>query len=120
MHAALVERRCSCIRRLGGRRSREVQFTRFLRNPSVTAEEMVRHAVKLTAERVAGRDILVAQDTSELTLGGQRARADGYGPVGKGGNLGGLLLHASLAIEVSTSREATIIRSASASMITTM
>jgi hypothetical protein len=100
LHAALVERRCSCIRRLGGRRSREVQFTRFLRNPSVTAEEMVRHTVKLTAERVAGRDIVVAQDTSELALGGQRARANGYGPVGKGGNLGGLLLHVGLALEV--------------------
>lgn len=100
MHAALVERPGSCIRRLGGRRSREMQFTRFLRNPSVTTEEMVGHAVKLTAERVAGRDIVVAQDTSELALGGRRARANGYGPVGKGGALGGLLLHAALAVEV--------------------
>jgi hypothetical protein len=52
------------------------------------------------AGRVAGRDIVVIQDTSELALGGQRARASGYGPVGKGGALGGLLLHAALAIEV--------------------
>jgi hypothetical protein len=100
LHAALVERPCSCIRRLGGRRAREVQFTRFLRNRSVTAEEMVSHAVRLTAERVTGRDIVVVQDTSGLALGGRRARADGYGPVGKGGALGGLLLHAALAIEV--------------------
>lgn len=40
------------------------------------------------------------QDTSELVLGGRRARAAGYGPVGKGGALGGLLLHPVLAVEV--------------------
>jgi hypothetical protein len=77
-----------------------MRFTRFLRNHSVTAEEMVRHAAKGTAARVAGRDIVVVQDTSELALGGRRARASGYGPVGKGGGLGGLLLHAALAIEI--------------------
>jgi hypothetical protein len=77
-----------------------MRFTRFLRNHSVTAEEMVCHAAKGTAARVAGRDIVVVQDTSELALGGRRARASGYGPVGKGGGLGGLLLHAALAIEI--------------------
>ncbi len=100
MHTALVERPCCCIRRLAGWRAREVRFTRFLRNKSVTAEEMVCHAVKGTAARVAGRDIVVVQDTSELALGGRRARANGYGPVGKGGGLGGLLLHAALALEI--------------------
>jgi hypothetical protein len=76
-----------------------VRFTRFLRNHSVTAEEMVRHAATGTAARVAGRDIVVIQDTSELTLGGRRARNNGYGPVGKGGALGGLLLHAAVVLE---------------------
>src|SRR6202040_2471620 len=74
-------------------------FTRFLRNPAVTAGEMVSHAGDGTAGRVAGRDIVVAQDTSELALGGRRARANGYGPVGKGGALGGLLLHGALVLE---------------------
>ena len=60
------------------------------------------HAVTGTAGRVAGRDIVVVHDTSELALGGRRARASGYGPVGKGGALGGLLLHAGLALEVGT------------------
>jgi hypothetical protein len=77
-----------------------MQFTRFLRNRAVTTEEMICHAVERTAARVAGRDIVVVQDTSELALGGRRARANGYGPVGKGGALGGLVLHAALAIEV--------------------
>jgi hypothetical protein len=77
-----------------------VRFTRFLRNHAVTAEEMVCHAATVTAARVAGRDIVVIQDTSELTLGGRRARDNGYGPVGKGGAVGGLLLHAALVLEV--------------------
>jgi hypothetical protein len=68
----------------------------------VTADEMVCHAATGTAARVAGRDIVVTQDTSELALGGRRARASGYGPVGKGGALGGVLLHAAVALEAGT------------------
>jgi hypothetical protein len=77
-----------------------MRFTRFLRNPAVTVEEMVCHAGDGTAARAAGRDIVVVQDTSELVLGGRRSRASGYGPVGKGGALGGLLLHAAVALEI--------------------
>ena len=99
-HAALVERPCSCVRRLAGQRSQEVRFSRFLRNERVTATEMICHAVEGTAARVAGRDIVVVQDTSELAVGGRWARDNGYGPIGKGGGLRGLLLHAALAVEV--------------------
>jgi hypothetical protein len=102
LHAALVSRPGSCIRRLAGTRAREIQFTRFLRNGSVTATEMVAHAAERTAARAAGRDIVVIQDTSELALGGRRAKANGYGPVGKGGALRGLLLHAVLAVDAGT------------------
>src|SRR5258708_2283751 len=82
LHAALVERPCSRIRRLAGCRAQEMRFTRFLRNAAVTADEMVCHAVGGTAARGAGRHIVVAQDTSELALGGRRLRANGYLPVG--------------------------------------
>jgi hypothetical protein len=44
---------------------------------------------------------VVVQDTSELSLGGRRAKANGYGPIGKGGALRGLLLHATLAVDAS-------------------
>jgi DDE family transposase len=98
----LVARPCSCIRRLAGTRAREIQFTRFLRNHSVSAAEMACHAAERTAVQAAGRDVVVIQDTSELALGGQRAKKNGYGPVGKGGNLRGLLLHAVLAADAST------------------
>jgi Transposase DDE domain len=99
LHAALVRRPGSCIRRLAGNRSDEVRFTRFLRNDRVSVAEMASHAASRTAERVAGRDIIVVQDTSELFLGGRRAKANGYGPVGKGGGTRGLLLHAALALD---------------------
>jgi hypothetical protein len=92
-------RPCSRIRRLAGGRAQEVRFTRFLRNDSVSAGEMASHAAAGTAARVAGRDIVVVQDTSELAFGGRRAQANGYGPVGKGGGVRGLLLHAALALE---------------------
>src|SRR5713101_296176 len=75
-HAALVARPCSCIRRLAGTRAREIQFTRFLRNHSVTAAEMACHAGERTAARAAGRDVVVIQDTSELALGGWRVQAN--------------------------------------------
>jgi hypothetical protein len=102
LHEALVKRPCPCVRRLAGCRSKEIQFTRLLRNASVTVGEMAAHAAAGTAGRVDGRDIVVMQDTSELILGGRRARANGYGPVGKGGDLSGLLLHPVLAVESGT------------------
>lgn len=102
MHAALAARPGSCIRRLAGTRAREMQFTRFLRNPSVTAAEIAAHAGQRTAGRAAGRDVVVIQDTSELALGGRRAKANGYGPVGKGGGVRGLLLHAGVAVDAGT------------------
>jgi hypothetical protein len=79
-----------------------MQFTRFLRNGSVTVTEMAATAAEKTAARVAGRDIVAIQDTSELALGGRRARANGFGPVGKGGAVGGLLMHPVLAIDAVT------------------
>jgi hypothetical protein len=68
----------------------------------VTTTEIAAHAAAGTAARVGGREVVAIQDTSELILGGRRARANGYGPVGKGGNLSGLLLHPVLAVEVGT------------------
>jgi hypothetical protein len=79
-----------------------MRFTRFLRNHSVTAGEMAAYAAERTAARAADRDVVVIQDTSELALGGWRAKASGYGPVGKGGPLRGLLLHAVLAVDAGT------------------
>jgi hypothetical protein len=89
LHAALVARPCPCIRRLAGARAREMQFTRFLRNPSVTAREMATHAGERTGAQVAGRDVVVIQDTSELALGGGERRRTAMGRSGKAGPCAG-------------------------------
>src|SRR6185437_10497813 len=101
--ALLVERPGSVIRRIaGGERARQMQITRFLHNPAVTVGEMAATAAARTADRVAGRDVLAIQDSSELVFGGKKARERGFGPIGRGGGTGGLLLHAVLAIDAAT------------------
>lgn len=102
LHAALVQRPGSCIRRLAGDRARQMRFTRFLRNASVTTAEMSAQAGARTAGCVAGREVVAIQDTTELMLGGRGTRANGFGPVGRGGATGGLLLHPVLAVEAET------------------
>ena len=90
----------SCIREIaGGQRRAEVGFARFLRNRAVTIAALSRAAASRTAARVAGRDVLAIQDTSEIILGGAKVRAQGFGPLGKGGNLGGVLLHPVLTVD---------------------
>jgi Transposase DDE domain len=90
----------SCILALAcGQRRGEIGFGRFLRNPAVTVEALSAGAARHTAERVKGRDVLAIQDTSEIILGGKKAQARGYGPVGKGAALGGVLLHPVLAAD---------------------
>jgi hypothetical protein len=79
-----------------------MQFTRLLRNGSVTVPEMAAFAAEKTAARVAGREVVAIQDTTELIFGGRKARANGFGPVGKGGALGGLLLHPVLTVDATT------------------
>jgi hypothetical protein len=97
--AALVERPGPSIRRLAGGRARQMQFSRFLHNQAVTVEEMSASAAARTAGRVAGRDVIAIQDSSELFFGGKTARERGFGPIGRGGATRGLLLHAVLAVD---------------------
>ena len=100
LHRALVNEPGTCIRRLGGgKRSREIRFTRFLRHPAVTSEAIFASAGERTGVLAAGREVLAIQDTSDLILGGAKRRRQGYGPVGKGGAIRGLTLHAVLAVD---------------------
>ena len=100
LHHALVEERGHSIRRLAGSRSREMQFHRFLRNERVSVAEMAATVGARTGERVAGRDVAVIQDTSEIALGGKELAAAGFGPVGRGGATRGVLVHPALAVDV--------------------
>ncbi len=55
-----------------------------------------------TDERVQGRDILAIQDASEIVLGGPKLRQAGFGPVGRGGFLDGVLVHPVLAVDAAS------------------
>ena len=63
---------------------------------------MSQAAGRKTGERVHGRDILAIQDTSEIVLGGPKMRQAGFGPVGRGGFLGGVLVHPVLAVDAAS------------------
>ena len=73
------------VRRLGGTRAGEIGLTRFLRNPAVTVEAMVAEASRRTAERCAGRRVLVIQDTTVVRAAARRGQ--------------GLFLHAALVVD---------------------
>lgn len=96
--ASLIGRQTTCVRKLGGRRSEEVRYGRFLRNADVTIEEMLSEAGQATGERVAGRHVLVLQDTTELNFSGHVGRKRGFGTVGNGIDIG-LLVHPQLAVD---------------------
>jgi len=100
LHEAMVESPGCCVRALGKTRAGEMQYTRFLHNKRVSPKQMAAHAARDTARLAQGRHILAIQDSSDIVLGGKRARAAGFGPVGKGGQLGGLCLHSVLAVDL--------------------
>jgi hypothetical protein len=76
------------VRRLGGDRAGEIRFTRFLRNPAVTPEEMIATGFARTERACAGRDVLAVQDTTVT----RSAPA--------GGN--GSFLHATIAVDAAS------------------
>lgn len=90
-----------CLRRLGGRRSEEVRFGRFLANPKVTVERIVAGWGIETGAAAAGRHVLAIQDTSEFNFPTTTARRRGLGEIGKGVGRG-LLLHAMLGVDAAS------------------
>ena len=90
--SALVDQRTSCLRRLGGGRSGQVRFGRFLHNPAVTAAEMIATAADHTARAAEGRHVLAIQDTTELNFAKHSGSKRGFGRAGNGVDIG-LFLH---------------------------
>lgn len=89
------------VRRLGGRRSGEVRFGRFLSNRKVTTQRLIEGWSEQTASAVAGRHVLAIQDTSELKFPTTAERRRGLGEIGNG--IGhGLLVHSMLALDAET------------------
>lgn len=94
----MVARKQICLRRLGGRRSQEVRFGRFLANPRVTVERLIEGWREQTAAAVRGRHVLAIQDTSEFNFSTTTERRRGLGEIGKGVGRGALA-HVMLAID---------------------
>ena len=103
LHEALVANPGCRVRRIaGGVRRKEMGFTRFLRNPRVSPRALSQAMAGRVADRVEGRDVLAIQDTSQIVLGNREKARQGYGPVGKGGNLRGVLMHPVLAVDAAS------------------
>lgn len=94
----MIARKQVCLRRLGGRRSQEVRFGRFLANAKVTVERLIEGWSEPTAAAVRGRHVLAIQDTSEFNFPTTSDRRRGLGEIGKGVGRGALA-HAMLAID---------------------
>lgn len=94
----MVARTKVCLRHLGGRRSQEVRFGRFLANPKVTVERLIDGWGEPTARAAQGRHVLAIQDTSEFTFRTTPDRRRGLGEIGKGAGRGALA-HVMLAID---------------------
>jgi Transposase DDE domain len=93
-----VERVTVNLRSAGDDRAEWVGFSRWLNNPSVTAEEIAVHSAEALSERVAGLHVLAIQDTTELNYAKHAGRVRGLGPSGNGRDPG-LFVHPVLAID---------------------
>lgn len=102
MHRRLVEvgQRGIAVRSLGGGRAGEIRLTRFLRNPKVSAREIVAAAGAHTAGRVAGRHILAIQDTTSLRDDGAKHSIHAHPTIAVDAETGALLglVHADILI----------------------
>lgn len=101
----MINKRTVHVRRLGGCRSQEVRFGRFLHNENVTMEAMLAEAAEQVGLRASGRDVLVIQDTTEINYAHHAKRKRGFGKVGNGEDIGediGLFLHPLLVLDAST------------------
>ena len=97
----LVHTRNSSIKGITDYESEQKGFYRFLENERVTESHLIKELTVRCSENVAGRDVLVIEDTSSFGLTNHRNRlkeASGIGLVGNKEGVG-FLLHGSLVID---------------------
>jgi hypothetical protein len=87
------------LRKIGGDRAGEIAAHRFLDSPQVSADEIIETLARRTAEACRGRQVVVAQDTTEINFSGRARARRGLGPAGDG-KTPGFFLHAAVAIDV--------------------
>jgi hypothetical protein len=86
------------VKDLGGGRAGEVAAHRYLSSPHVTSQGVLEALGSRTGEACAGRRVLVAQDTTEVSFSGKSAARRGLG-AGGDGKRPGFFIHALVAID---------------------
>jgi hypothetical protein len=99
--AAMQKQRSMCLDALAESRAQKRRFNDFLDSEAVSRAEMLVRSGQLTAQRAAGREVLVLADSSELTYTRHRASKRGFGPIGNDTEIG-VLIHPLLALDAGT------------------
>lgn len=86
------------LKDLGGSRAREVAFGRYLSAPLVTTQGILEALGAKTGAACAGRRVVAAQDTTEVSFSGAAAGRRGLGPGGDG-KRPGYFIHAVVAVD---------------------
>ena len=87
------------LKRVGGGRAGEIAVNRLLSSPNCSAAAVIDTFSARMAGACAGRQIVCAQDTSEINFKGRAARREGLGPAGDGVSPG-FFIHPLVAIDV--------------------
>jgi hypothetical protein len=89
------------LRKLGQTRAGEMAIHRFLSSPYVSVDQIVESLAARTSEQVAGRHILLVQDTTEITFTDRDKKRRGFGPAANGETTG-FFIHPVIAIDVAS------------------
>jgi hypothetical protein len=86
------------LKDLGGNRAGEVAAHRYLSSPLVTSQRVLEALGARTGLACAGRRVVAAQDTTEVSFAGSSAGRGGLGPGGDG-KRPGFFIHAVVAVD---------------------
>jgi hypothetical protein len=86
------------LKDLGGDRAGEMAAHRYLSSPYVTSQGVLEALGSRTGEACAGRRVVAAQDTTQVSFSSKLAGRRGLGPAGNGANPG-FFIHAVIAVD---------------------
>ncbi len=90
------------LKDLGEGRAGEMAAHRYLSSPYVTSEGILEVLGARTGEACAGRRVVAAQDTAEISFSGESAGRRGLGPGGGDGKSAGFFIHPVIAVDAET------------------
>jgi Transposase DDE domain len=96
--AAMCRKPGCCLHALSKDRNEAISFGRFLDNSSVSCDEMLTTAGRLTGQRAAGRHVLAIQDTTEFNFPSHAGKKRGFGRSGNDRDFG-MFVHPTIAVD---------------------